>query len=466
MSYQGGLLQFLNKDQKKKIHETTLDILSDVGVKVENEKALKLFDEKGANVDFDNKIIKLPSSMVEDAIDSAPSKVILYGREDKHNLELGGTNVHIGTGGTAVNVIDIDTGKKRKATSEDVENIAKIVQNLDNIDFFVVPVFPDDAGKEGADEARFFNAMKNTTKHIMGGIYTLEGQKKVIDSAVRIAGSEKELKEKPFISFIANIMSPLIMETDYTDYFRYAVERGVPVVGPPAPIAGATSPITLPGTIAQTNAEALFMVVFSQVIESGAKTLYSVVPTNMDMKSSDFRMGSIEMGVMNSACAEMAQFYDLPIYNTAGVTDSKTADIQAGYEKMSNIMLSALSGANYIHDAAGLIESAMSVSYEQYVIDNQMLGMAKRVLRGLEFSEDRLAFDDIKEVGPGGNFLTTESTLKYMGSEYFEDKLYDTTDWDKWIQNGSPDARDRAKDIAREILEQEDEKLVDEDLLY
>lgn len=465
MPYQGGLLNFLDDEQKERIHQKTLDVLSEVGVKVENKQALELFDDKGADVDYEEELVKLPPGLVEEAIDLAPSKVILYGREDKHNLELGGTNVHLGTGGTAVNVLDMETEEQRKATSKDVANTAKLVQNLDNIDFFVVPVFPDDVGKEGADEARFFNALKNTTKHIMGGVYTLEGQKKVVDAAVKIAGSEEALKEKPFISFIANIMSPLTMERDYTDYFRYAVERGVPVVGPPAPIAGATSPITLPGTIVQTNAEALFMVVFAQLIEAGAKTLYSVVPTTMDMKSSDFRFSSIEMGMMNSACAEMAQYYDLPIYNTAGVSDSKVPDIQAGYEKMSNILLAALSGANYIHDAAGLLNTGMSVAYEQYVIDNQMLGVAKRALRGLEFSEDRLAYEDIKEVGPGGNFLTTDNTLKYMRSEFFDDELYDPTDWDKWVKEGAPDARDRAKEIAKEILSKDSASLVNEELL-
>jgi trimethylamine--corrinoid protein Co-methyltransferase len=239
----------------------------------------------------------------------------------------------------------------------------------------------------------------------------------------------------------------------------------VPVLGPPAPIAGATSPITLPGTIVQTNAEALFMVIFSQVIEAGAKTLYSAVPTTMDMKSSDFRFSSIEMGMMNSACAEMAQYYDLPIYNTAGVSDSKVPDIQAGYEKMSNILMAALSGANYIHDAAGLLNTGMSVAYEQYVIDNQMLGMAKRVLRGLEFSEERLAYEDIKEVGPGGNFLTTENTIKYMRSEFFDDALYDSSDWDDWTESGAPDARERAKELAKEILNKDSEVLVNEELL-
>ncbi|SJZ69104.1 trimethylamine methyltransferase family protein [Selenihalanaerobacter shriftii] len=465
MPYQGGMLKFLNEEQKGRVHQETLKVLNEVGVKVENKKALELFDDKGAKVDFNESLVKLPPSMVEDAIDTAPSKVILYGREDEHNLELGGTNVYLGTGGTAVNVLDIETGKRRMSTSEDVSKITKLVHNLDNIDFLVIPVFPDDAGKEGADEARFFNAMKNTTKHIMGGIYTLEGQKKVIDAAVKIAGSEEEFRQKPFISFIANIMSPLTMEKDYTDYFRYAVERGVPVVGPTAPIAGATSPITLPGTIVQTNAEALFMVVFSQLIEPGAKTLYGTVPTNMDMKTSNFRFASIEMGIMNATCAEMAQYYELPIYNTAGISDSKAPDIQAGYEKMSNILMSALTGTNYIHHAAGLIDSGMTAAYEQYVIDNQMIGMAKRVLRGLEFSEDRLAYDDIKEVGPGGNFLTQASTLQYMRTEFFDDALYDASDWGDWVKDGAPDARERARNIAQEILAQNTDSLVDEELL-
>ena len=464
MAYNGGKLSFLEEEEKKMVHENSLKVLSEVGVRVDNEAALTLFAEKGADVDHEEELVKLSPKMVEKSIETAPSQVTLYGRKEEHNIELGGTRVHMGTGGTAVNVLDLDTGKKREAISGDVANTARLVQNLENIDFYVIPVFPADAGKEGADEARFFNALKNTTKHVMGGVYTLEGIKNVVDAAEKIAGSEEELREKPFISFIANIMSPLSMERDYTEYFRYAVERGIPVMGPPAPIAGATSPITLPGTIVQTNAEALFTVTFSQVIESGARTLYSVVPTTMDMQTSDFRFGSIEMGMMNAACAEMARYYDLPIYNTAGVSDAKVPDVQAGYEKMSNVMLSALVGANYIHDAAGLLNSGMCVAYEQYVIDNQILGIASRVLRGLEFSEDRMAFDEIKEAGPGGNFLTSDSTLKYMRSEFYNDVLHENKDWDDWVEEGSPDARERARDIAREILAREGEAFVDESM--
>ncbi|MCK8825355.1 trimethylamine methyltransferase family protein [Fuchsiella alkaliacetigena] len=464
-TYQGGSLKFFNQGQVERIHEKTLAVLKEVGVKVENKKALDLFAERGAEVDFQEKIVRLPNTMVEEAIDTAPSTVILYGREADQHIELGGTNVYMGTGGTAVNILDLETGEKRKTTSKDVSQIAKLVQNLDNVDFFVIPVFPDDAGKEKADQIRFFNSLENTTKHIMGGVYTQEGQKKVIDAAVKIAGSEVELRERPFISFIANIMSPLTMERDYTDYFRYAVERGVPVVGGTAPIAGATSPITLPGTIVQTNAEALFMVTFSQLINPGAKVLYGVVPTTMDMRSSDFRFASIEMGMMNAACAELAQYYEIPIYNTAGVSDTKAIDIQTGYEKMSNLLMSALTGTNYIHHAAGLLDSGMTVAYEQYVIDNQMIGMAKRVLRGMEFSEERLAYEDIKEVGPGGNFLTANTTMQYMRSEFFDDQLYEASDWDDWVEAGALDARDKAKEIAREILNKDSEELIDSSLL-
>jgi len=158
----------------------------------------------------------------------------------------------------------------------------------------------------------------------------------------------------------------------------------------------------------------------------------------------------------------MAQYYDLPIYNTAGVSDTKIPDIQAGYEKMSTVLLSALSGANYIHDAAGLLDSGMCVAYEQYVIDDQILGISNRVLRGLEFSEERLAFEEIKEVGPGGNFLTCDSTLEYMRSEFFDDALHENSDWDDWIEEGSPDARERAKEIARDILAEDHKSLVEE----
>ncbi len=460
-----GGLSIISDDEIKSIHESSLNILQNIGLEVEDEKTLEMFRENGAEVDKEKSIVKVSKSMLEDAIDSAPSEVILYSRDGSHDLKLSGTNVYMGTGGTAVNVFDLYTGERRRSKSEDVINTARLVDNLEYVDFYVIPVFPNDFSKNEADEVRFFNAMRYTKKHIMGGVYTLEGIKKVIKLAREIAGSAEELANRPFISMITSIMSPLKMEKEYTKYMTYIIEQGIPIVAPPAPIAGATSPLTLAGTLAQMNAEALFGVIAAQLIKPGAKTLYGVVPTTMDMKTSSFRFGSIETGIMNAAGAQLAQFYDLPIYNTAGVSDSKIPDIESGYEKISNILLTALTGSNYIHDAAGLLDSGLSVAYEQYVVDNEIIGMVRKVLDGIQVNKEQLAFSDIKEVGPGGNFLTTNTTLKYMKTGLFMQKIFEPARYEEWYKEGADDARERARKLAVEIIENAKSEYVDKDIV-
>ncbi len=447
-----GALKFLSQDEIKKIHNKSLEILKNIGVEVKNKEVLKLLKQKGVKIDKDKPIVYLSREVIENALDKAPSSVTLYSRDGKNNLHLSGTKVYTGTGGTAVNIYDLNSGERRRTRGGDIANIACLVENLVNIDFFVIPVFPDDFSKENADRVRFFNSLLFTNKHIMGGVYSLKGITEVIDFAEKIAGSDKKLREKPFISMITSIMSPLKMEEDYTGYLKYIVEKGIPVVAPPAPIAGATSPLTMAGTLAQMNAEALFGVVLTQLIKPGAKVLYGIVPTTMDLKTSSFRFGSIESGIMNAAGAQLAQFYNLPIYNTAGVSDSKLPDIETGYEKMANILLSALAGANFIHDAAGLIDTGLTVACEQYVIDNEILGMVKKVLQGIDINDERLALTDIGKVGPGGNFLTAPTTLKYMRSELYKQDLYNPERWEEWQQKGALSAAEKARKIAKEII--------------
>jgi len=460
-----GKLSILNENEIERIHQTSLDILNDVGVKLENNDLLNLFKQAGAEIDSEKSLVKIPQGLVEESLEKAPKKVTLFGREDKPDIKLGGQKVYMGTGGTAVNIFDLDSGQRRKCQAEDVALTARLVDNLENIDFYVAPVYPANREKDEADEARFLNSLRYTGKHVMGGVYSTTGIKNVIDFAVELAGSEDKLRERPIISMITSIISPLKMEKEYTEFMRYIVSRGIPVVAPPAPIAGATSPYTMAGSLAQLNAETLFGVVLAQLLEPGAKVLYGIVPTTMDMRSSSFRFGSIESGLMNAAGAQIGQYYDLPVYNTAGVTDSPAADIQAGYEKMANIMLSGLVGANFIHDAAGLLDTGLSVAYEQYVIDNEILGLAKKVLSGISVDNERLAFADIKSIGPEGDFLTAPTTLKYLRSEMYDQDLFESERWEEWYANGAKDAAVRANETAKEILEQADKEYIPEKLL-
>ena len=202
----GGKYRLLSDKDVKKIHNASLRTLEKTGIEVNTKRGLRIFKEKGAKVDFDKKRVKIPRSMVEDALNKAPSKVILCGREEKHDLTLEDKRVYMGTGGTALNVLDLETGKKRPSTLEDVGKIARLVDALENVHFYLLPVYPNDLPKEKVDVNRFYAGLNNTTKHIMGGPYTKEGTLEVIKIAEEIAGGEKALRESPIISFITCIM--------------------------------------------------------------------------------------------------------------------------------------------------------------------------------------------------------------------------------------------------------------------
>jgi len=270
----------------------------------------------------------------------------------------------------------------------------------------------------------------------------------------RVAGGPEALRERPIVSFITSWMvSPLKFATDVTTLLIETCRQRIPVVLSAAPMAGSTAPVTLAGTLAQLTAEQLAGVVLTQLVERGAPLLIGPIPATADMKTGRYLGGAAEFGLMNGAMAQMGQFYRLPIYNSAGMTDAKMPDVQAGFEKGMSTVLAALAGSNFIHHAAGMLENMNTVTAEQFVIDNDILGMAMRVVQGIEVNDETLALEVIDEVGPGGHYLIADHTLRHMRSEfYYPSAVVDRQGWDMWQQDGGLDARERAREIARDIL--------------
>jgi len=450
--FQGGSFKVFSDSDIKAVHEATIELLEKVGIKMHNQTARHIFKENGAIVDDESRIVKIPLAMLEDAIDSTPSKLILYGREEKNDLVLEGSNVYLGTGGTVLNTLDIDTGKKRLTEVRDVAGYAKITDALDNIAFFVINCYPNEVREEEVDVNRFFHALANTSKHVMGGIYTMDGLKAVISMAEDIAGGKNKLKEKPFVSFITLMMSPLLMEVTYTDFLIEVAKRGLPLATPSEPLAGANSPVTLAGTIALNNTESLGGLILTQLINKGNPTVYGSTSSIMDMRTGTYMAGNIESALINAGCAQMAQFYKIPMYGTGGMSDSKVVDAQAGYESANTAMVVALSGCNYIHDAFGLLEFCTTLSYEKMVVDNDSVGMVLRAVKGVEVNKDTLAVDIIKEVGPGGHFLDHEHTVTHVRNEFYFPQLADRQQRVVWEREGSKDTFTRAHEVARRIL--------------
>jgi trimethylamine--corrinoid protein Co-methyltransferase len=443
------------------IHKASMDLFANKGIQVKSERALQAFHQAGADVDRKAMVVRASESWVMDRLRTAPSCVTLYGREERHDLVLDGTNVYIGTGGTALNVLDMDTGRRRPTSLRDVERASRLVDALDNIHFFVLSCYPNELEKSIVDVNRFYAGIRNTTKHVMGGVYTTEGVRNIAKMGAMIAGSREALVKKPFLSYITCIMSPLLMDRHYTDLMMDVIETGLPLATPTAPMSGTTAPATLAGTLVQMNVEALSGVLLAQIVNPGHPVLYSCVPTTMDLRTGAFCFGSVEMGMMNAASAQLSRFYDLPNYTTAGVNESKIPDVQSGYESMASSLMCALAGSNFIHDAAGLIESGMTISYEQYVIDNDILGMCMRAVKGIEVTEESLALDVIKSIGPGGHYLTHDHTLENMRSEFFYPLSADRQTFSGWTSDGSPDGRTKAGQIARSLLAMHRPKPVD-----
>jgi trimethylamine--corrinoid protein Co-methyltransferase len=360
--------------------------------------------------------------------------------------------VHYGTGGTALYVLDPDTGERRPSTTEDVILNAKLVDNLENIHVFTINVFPNEIkDKDNIDVNRFFHALNNTTKHVMGGIYSMAGCQKVVQMAEMIAGSPEALRQKPFVSFITLIISPFKIDQDYGDMTCYFAQKGLPVVVPTEPMCGTTAPITLAGNVLTHVAETLGGITLVQCVNKGAPGICGSVGSISDLRTMGNLGGAIERAMINAAVSQMAQHFELPLYSTGGTSDAKEVNVQAAYESAMSSLLVAMSGANYIHDIAGLMEFDLTVSYEKLVLDNEILGMCQRVLRGIEVNADKLATDLIIAKGPGEDFLAEEHTVQYMRDEFFFPKLANRKKREALEPNS--DALSRAKAFVKEIRE-------------
>jgi len=447
-----GRYRPLTEDAIAKIDQTVMRVIEEVGFEVNSAAALRLFEEAGAWVDMKERRVRLPQAKVRKLIGISPPEVKLCGQEEKHDIFLGSSRVYTGTGGTALYIYEPATRQKRPATLEDLKRITRLVNRLDNIHLFMLPTYPGELTMEQVDANRFFAGLDNTTKHIMGGVYTLDGVKQVLRMAEIAAGSAEELRQRPLISMVACSISPLKMDAQYGDLVIEIARKGIPLVCPSEPLCGATSPITLAGNLVIQTADSLLGVMLSQIVNPGTPVIFGSVATNTNLRTLNYLAGSVEMGLLNAAGAQMAQFYHLPFYATGGMTDSKVLDAQSGYESAISNLLCALAGANFIHDGAGMMEFALTACYEKFVIDNEILGMVMRAVAGIKVNDDTLAFDLIKEVGPGGNFVAAKHTRRFMRREHYRPTLSDQNSREEWEAKGGKAIWQKAGEKVRRLI--------------
>lgn len=462
----GGQYTPLSTADIEKIHTTSLQVFEEVGVQVNYPEALDNFAAAGAEIDSATNVVRMKPQLVEKILSTAPANIILHGRDESGDLdlEIGGKKVYMGTGGTALNVQDPGSTDNRPSELRDVMNMARLVDCLDNIHFYMLNVYPGDLTVEDVDVNRFGAALNRTEKHIMGGVYTIAGVRAVIRMAEKIAGSPDALRERPFISMVACPISPFKLDESYGELAVEAAKNSIPVVVPAEPLCGATAPITLAGNLVVQNVDTLAGIMMTQLANPGCSAFYGCISSITDLRDMKYLAGAVEMGLMNAASAQMAQFYKLPFYATAGMSDAKTVDAQAGYESAISSTLVALAGGNFIHDAAGFIEFCMTASYDKLVVDNEIIGMVMRAVEGIEVNDTTLAYDEIKKVGPGGHFVSSRHTRKYMRSEHYKPQLSNRDTREQWQAQGGKDTRERSTELVRSVLDPQPENVLSREI--
>jgi len=455
----------LAPEDVEQVDQTGRRILERIGVRINDSTFLDTLKKAGAQVDYEKQRVRFDGDWLDEVLSHAPSRFTLYSRDGKNDLHLGEGKVHFGNGGGVFRVLDMATGGYRLTMIRDVANTATLVDHLDYIRFYIIACQAHDIKPVNYHLLEFYYAFNHTTKHVMGGCTNLHGAGQMWKLASIIAGGEEKLREKPFVSVITNIISPLTIEANTLNILNFCTTHGIPATCAPAPIAGATSPATLAGTLAQMHAESLAGVAIAQVLAPGAKVLYGAVPMTMDLRRMELATGSVEMMMMNAAAVQLAKHYNLPIYASGGLTETKRPDIQAGIEKGFSNLAVAIAGADYVHLAAGLIDSANSISYEQFVIDNEIIGIIQRMLTGIKVNEETLGFDVIEKVGPGGNYVMEDHTVEHMMDEFFYPNLSVRCNFDIWEEKGRPSMLSRANDVVQNILREYEEGILDLDLI-
>jgi len=443
---------FFTDEQKRRIHDVSLDILENVGMLVHNDEARAIFASHGCLVDEGTRLVKIPAKVVEECRQSFVPTYTFTARDPKFDITLPDNRPVVVTASSAPNVIDPVTGEDRRGTSRDIANIAYLINELPGFDVFSISVLADDAPKDQVSISRFYPALKNCLKPVRSNTPTIRDLEAVLDLGFTIAGSKEAYMERPFINHhYCPVVSPLTFDVESTESVIYLTKRGLPVYGTIVPNAGLTSPMSLLGQLALGNAEFLALASLIQMVRPGAPVIYAVLSTVADMRTGAYASGAIETGIMQSGHSEMARFYGVPSGGYIGLTNAHLNDAQSGYETGMNTVAALDHGAD-LFNMGGLLGSLLSFDFAKAVIDNEIALMLKQLRKGIPFAEEDFCQDLIKKVGPGGSYIEEDHTMMNMRAVTFFPKVATREMRIPWVSGGRVDSHSRALAEAKRIL--------------
>jgi trimethylamine--corrinoid protein Co-methyltransferase len=447
----GGQLRFLTKKQISKIHLGSLEILKSVGMKSASDEILKVFANAGADVDIKTKTVKIPEHLVEDALLKVPNKVTIHGRHAKQAIVLEDERVYFGLGGTPTPyILDVETGEWRRPGKKDVADATRLGDALPNMDFIMTIAGAFDVPYEVEYLYEWDAILNNTIKPVVFSAPGKFNTQKILEMGAAVSGGEDELTRKPPFGLYFELPSPLMFHVSNENILELARMK-VPIVVGQMPQLGATAPVTYAGATVLSNAENLAALTLAQLVNPGSPFVLGSYVTLMDPKTGRCAYGSPEFAMGNIVNAELASYYNLPTFGWGGCSDSKVPDAQAGAEVMMNAVVAALSGINLVHDCGYLAGGSIG-SMEMAYICNEIAGMVKRILRGIEVNDETLAIEAIKSVGPEGHFLSHPHTLKHLEEEIYMPTLFDRLSEVKWVKTGRKDVRTIARERVKSIL--------------
>ena len=439
----------VTEQECEKLIESSFHIMAEIGLQVLNPKARDILAAAGCDVAGD--IVRIPASLVKDAIASAPAECVLYDRNGNEAIRAGGVNTYFGNGPTNPSYNDFETGTRRPALRCDVAKNALVTDACPNLDFVMGLAQISDCDQRIADLVEFRELLANTTKPIVAWGRDVENFRAEVAMAAAVAGGPEKLSAKPFVAIFPGCpITPLVINEELCDKLAYGIEAGLPVIWPTGPQPGSTAPVTTAGSIALGLAEVFCGLVLSQQIKRGSVFMGGLVVVSVDMATSQSSYGSPEHCLGESIVADIFHYLDLPMFQTAGVTDSKLVDEQSAIEVSMAVLSNILSGGHMVHDV-GFMDSAMSASLEKIVMCDEIIGYARRIGRGIEINAETLAFEAIKEVGPGGQFLTHPHTFMNLRQELWFPTLLDHRSYQSWLQDPT-DMRTRVHRKTAEIL--------------
>ncbi|MFY0310554.1 trimethylamine methyltransferase family protein [Leisingera sp. D0M16] len=454
---EGGRFAPLSRSEIGMIDQTAMRILEEIGVKGATQSCIGTVCAAGGTLSEDGRLL-MPETLVREVLKTAGRGFKLHGLKPEFDIDPSGSRTHFGTSGAAVHIIDSETGKIRDSTLRDLYDMARLADQLPNIHMFQRTVVARDiTDPREMDLNTAYACMKGTAKPTGTSFGSAGVMEEAVQMMAMVTGGPDALRARPPMCVsTCFIVPPLTFAEEALGVIECAARYGIPLKLVSAGQAGATSPAPLAGAVAQQTAEVLAGVVYVNLLNPGHPATFGALPFVSDLRTGAMSGGSAEQGLLMAACAQMARFYDIPCAVSAGMTDSKLPDFQAGYEKGYTELLASLAGANLIYEAAGMYGSLLGASLESFVLDNDLIGSVMRATRGFEVSDETLSLETIRDVcvGGPGHFLGHDQTINRMESDYFYPAMADRRTPQEWAGASNKDLLEHARARTREMLAQ------------